>query len=87
MPDKMGVMFLSFFGAVKVAKKSRKGVVMLWQTVVWMIWRVRNDAIFAQKPHVFQEAVEKIKRRFWDWLLAKKSRFPCLYGVLTLYIV
>jgi hypothetical protein len=72
-------MFLSFFGALKVAKKSRKGVVMLWQAVVWGIWRARNDVIFSQKPHVFQEVVEKIKRMSWDWLLAKKLHYPCLY--------
>jgi hypothetical protein len=79
MPDTIGAMFLSFFGALKVAKKSRKGVVMLWQAVVWGIWRARNDVIFSQKSLVFQEVAEKIKRMSWDWLLAKKSHYPCLY--------
>jgi hypothetical protein len=61
--------------------------------VVWVIWRVRNGFIFAPKSHDVQEAVEKIKRRMsWDWLLAKKSRSPCLYyewctNPLYLYIV
>jgi hypothetical protein len=24
---------------------------MIWQAVVWVIWRIRNDAIFANKCH------------------------------------
>jgi hypothetical protein len=31
LPDTIGAIFLSFFGALKVAKKCHKGVVMLWQ--------------------------------------------------------
>jgi hypothetical protein len=36
---------------------------MLWQAV---IWRARNDVIFAQKFHDVQEAVDKVKRMSWE---------------------
>jgi hypothetical protein len=52
---------------------------ILWQAVVWVIWKTRNGAIFAQKSHDVHEAVEKIKRVYWQWILAKKKRSPCLY--------
>jgi hypothetical protein len=77
-PDTVGAMFLSFFGAFKVAKKRHMGIVMLWQAVIWVIWRGRNDVIFAQKSHAVIEPVEKIKYMSWEWLLAKKSCSPCL---------
>jgi hypothetical protein len=56
--------------------------------VVWVIWKIRNDAIFSQKPHDIQEVVGQIKRLFWQWLLAKKKHSFCLYyGVFNLFIV
>jgi hypothetical protein len=42
LPDTIGVIFLSFFGAFKVAKKRHKGVVMLWQVVIRVIWRANK---------------------------------------------
>jgi hypothetical protein len=65
-PDTVGAMFLSFFGAFKVAKKRHMGIVMLWQAVIWVIWRARNDFIFVQKSHAVHEAVEKIKHMSWE---------------------
>jgi hypothetical protein len=59
-------MFLSFFGAFKPSKKLHKGVVMIWQAVVWVIWKTKNDDIFVLKSHDIQEMVEKIKRVSWQ---------------------
>jgi hypothetical protein len=36
-------------------------VVILWQAVVWVIWRSRNNAIFSLKARYVCEAVDKIK--------------------------
>jgi hypothetical protein len=79
LPNKVGTMFLSFFRTLKPTKKVLKGIVMMWQVVVWVIWKTRNDAFFAQKPHDVWEVVEKVKRVSWQWLLAKKNRSLCLY--------
>jgi hypothetical protein len=78
-PSKVVAMFLSFFHSLKPSKKVQKEVVMLWQVVVWVIWKTRNVAIFSRKTHGIHEVVEKIKRLSWQWLLAKKNRSPCLY--------
>ncbi|PNY13366.1 ribonuclease H [Trifolium pratense] len=37
LPENMGTMFLPFFRAFKSSKKVHKGIVMLWQAVVWVI--------------------------------------------------
>ncbi|GAU10299.1 hypothetical protein TSUD_422630, partial [Trifolium subterraneum] len=79
LPDTIGGLFPAFFKALKVPKKKHKGVVMLWQAVVWVIWKTRNDTIFAQKPRNVHEVVDKIKHMSWQWLLAKKSKSPCLF--------
>jgi hypothetical protein len=62
LSGEVGAMFLSFFHALKPSKKVQKGVVMLWQVVVWVIWKTMNDTIFAQKTHDIHKVVEKIKR-------------------------
>jgi hypothetical protein len=74
LSGEVGAMFLSFFRALKPSKKAHKGIVMMWQVVVWVIWKIRNDVIFAQKPHDIHDVVEKIKRLSWQWLLTKKKR-------------
>jgi hypothetical protein len=84
LPDTVGAMFLSFFGAFKVAKKRHKGIVMLWQAVIWLIWRVRNDVIFAQKSHSVIEAVEKIKRIYLgnEYWLRNRALRACIMNVV-----
>jgi hypothetical protein len=33
---------------------------MLWKAVVWVIWRVRNDLIFAQKSQMFKRRSKRL---------------------------
>jgi hypothetical protein len=61
-----------------VAKKRHKGVVMLWQVVIRVIWRANKWCNFCSKfSYDVQETVDKIKRMSREWLLAKKSCSPC----------
>jgi hypothetical protein len=77
-----------------VAKKRHKGVVMLWQVVIRVIWRANKWCNFCSKfSYDVQETVDKIKRMSREWLLAKKSCSPCfLYYewcliLYTIYLV
>jgi hypothetical protein len=48
LSDNVGALFLSFFGALK-PKKAHKGTFMIWNAILWVIWKIRNDAIFTHK--------------------------------------
>jgi hypothetical protein len=60
LPNSIGNLFMSFFGAFK-NKKALKKIVMLWQAVIWVIWLTRNDTIFTYKVQYIKVAVERIK--------------------------
>jgi hypothetical protein len=60
LPNSIGILFMSFFGAFK-NKKALKKIVMLWQAVIWVIWLTRNDTIFTYKVQYIKVAVERIK--------------------------
>jgi hypothetical protein len=68
--------FLSF---LKHRKKSTKGIMMVWQVVIWIFCRVMNNKKNSGKPIVFGDVLERIKCISWKWLLAKKVNSHCLY--------
>jgi len=50
-----------------------------WHTVLWSIWKTRNDQIFSSKTYSMRELVEPIKSLSWQWHSARKSRSLCLF--------
>jgi hypothetical protein len=50
LSDNVGALFSSIFGALK-SKKAHKGMIMIWNAILWVIWKTRNDAIFTYKIH------------------------------------
>lgn len=60
------------FGLPFRCKKLAKGLILIWQTVVWSLWRVRNGFIFDELKLKVNEIVEAIKHRSLQWFLAKK---------------
>jgi hypothetical protein len=78
-PGNFGSLFEGFLSSLKCGKKSLKGIRLVWHAVIWVLWRVRNDKIFANKPIVLEEVLDRIKCVSWKWLLARKSNSPCLY--------
>jgi hypothetical protein len=60
-------------------KEGRKGTLMVWHAVVWILWRTRNDRIFSGKIVELEEIMDRIKIVSWKWLLAKKDSAPCLF--------
>jgi exonuclease III len=78
-PGNFCSLFEGFLSSLKCGKKSLKGIRLVWHAVIWVLWRVRNDKIFANKPIVLEEVLDRIKCVSWKWLLARKSNSPCLY--------
>jgi len=48
-------------------KKIRKGLRMIWQAAIWVIWKARNDCIFKVAVTRWDEVVDEIKVLSWKW--------------------
>ncbi|WJX73477.1 hypothetical protein P8452_57252 [Trifolium repens] len=59
-------------------KRIREGFSVVWLTLVWVIWRSRNDWIFNNVPGSVEDAVDQIQRTSWHWYLSKTARDSCL---------
>lgn len=60
------------FGFPFRCKKLAKGLSLIWQTVVWSLWRARNGFIFDGLKLKANEIVDAIKHRSLQWFIAKK---------------
>jgi hypothetical protein len=60
MPPDIMTLFDCFSGVVR-NKKVRKSFLLVWHTVVWSLWRARNDVIFNGISKEPLEVVEEIK--------------------------
>jgi hypothetical protein len=52
---------LACMAGMGVSKRRKKGLLLLWQVVLWWLWRARNDRIFSNKEVSVLEVVESIK--------------------------
>jgi hypothetical protein len=74
--------FMSLFYCFSEAaknKRMRKGFRLVWHTVVWCLWRARNDAIFNGIKKDPIEIVEDIKVLSWKWSVDCLNISPCLF--------
>jgi hypothetical protein len=55
-----------------------KGLILIWQTVVWSIWLARNALIFEGVKKEGHEIVDAIKHRSLQWFIARKQGVVCL---------
>lgn len=58
--------------------KLKRGYVLIWHVVLWVIWRERNGRIFNNKVKVFDDIVEEIKLVSWHWALSRLKIASCL---------
>jgi hypothetical protein len=73
---------LSLFGSVSEAAKSnrlRRGFRLVWHTVVWSLWRARNNDIFKGVKMEAMDIVEDIKVLSWKWSVDRLKISPCLF--------
>jgi hypothetical protein len=62
-----------------IRKKIRKSLWMIWEVVVWVIWRARNDRIFNDKHALWIELVEEVKVVSWRWVLGRFNVPACMF--------
>jgi hypothetical protein len=51
---------------------------LIWQVVLWSIWKAGNDSIFNNKAVTVLEAVDNTKVTSWRWYLGRLAKLPCL---------
>ena len=60
-------------------KKVRKGLRMIWEVAIWVIWKARNERIFNGVIVTWEEIVEEVKVMSWRWILGRTSTPVCMY--------
>jgi hypothetical protein len=75
-----GIVCLSIqtFGFPFNCKKRAKGLMLIWQTVTWCLWKARNASIFEGKKVEINEIVDAIKFRSLDWFRVRKHDSVCI---------
>jgi hypothetical protein len=76
-PPNLSTHFIGWSSALN-PKKLKKGVLVIWNAVIWIIWKMRNGRIFNNVIPGIDEMVEQVKVAHWllhffSWLL------PCCY--------
>jgi len=57
-------------------KKIRKGLRMIWQAAIWVIWKARNECMFNAAVTRWEEVVDDIKLLSWKWALRRHNFQP-----------
>jgi hypothetical protein len=72
------VSLLHFFAVYRGQKKRTQGLLLIWNAVVWAIWRKRNRILFENDTAEVIDLVEEIKVSSWRWWIARTKSAPCL---------
>jgi hypothetical protein len=72
------VSLLNYFAEVQKDKKLRQGMVVIWCSAIWAIWRQRNRIIFDNGTTELPAVVDEIKLTSWNWWIGKSNKPPCL---------
>jgi hypothetical protein len=46
VPGSIGSLFKCFFTSFRNRKHTLKGVILIWHTVMWVLWQTQNERIF-----------------------------------------
>jgi len=52
---------------------------MIWEAVVWVIWRARNEFIFNNVILRWEELVDEVKVLSWRWLFGRFNVPACMF--------
>jgi hypothetical protein len=59
--------------------RNRKGFCLIWHSVIWSIWKARNNHIFNNVITDPLELVEQAKILSWRWSADRLKITPCIY--------
>ncbi|CAJ2669139.1 unnamed protein product [Trifolium pratense] len=78
MPPNFFHLFACFEEAAST-KKTRQGFRLVWHSVLWAIWRARNNMVFNNLEVKPCEIIEEVKVTSWKWSLERLKISPCLF--------
>jgi hypothetical protein len=79
-PSNLVTSFAMFVGCAK-DKRAKKGLILIWNIIVWELGKNQNDQIFNNKEMNIEELVDQIKLWSWRWFINRMAKGPCLlYG-------
>jgi hypothetical protein len=78
MPPNIFVLFDCVSVSAK-NKKSKKGLCLVWDTTIWLLWKARNNFIFNNIVEEPIDKVEGIKVLSWKWSVDCLKISHCLY--------
>lgn len=67
--------FLMHSGLFK-GKRGKTLSMCIWECIVWVIWKARNNVIFNDIAFNSEKVLEEVKGRVWSWCLIKNF-FNC----------
>ncbi|KAK2372069.1 hypothetical protein QL285_073251 [Trifolium repens] len=76
-PPNLSTSFAVFVGHGR-DKRSRKALILIWNTIMWVMWKNRNDGVFNEKQANIEDMVDEIKLLSWKWFLSGMAKGPCL---------
>lgn len=59
--------------------KLKRGYLLIWHVLLWVIWREQNGRTINKKVKVFDEIVEEINVVSWYWSLSRLKIASCLF--------
>ena len=71
--------YVVLFGSLEDKLKTKISLASMWQFVVWLIWKYRNDLTFSRKIVEVEQLTEKINFSPFKWYVSKCFGIPCTH--------
>ncbi|MCI18437.1 hypothetical protein A2U01_0039591 [Trifolium medium] len=77
IPPNLASSFALLVGCGK-DKRGKECLALIWNSLMWSIWKVRNDIVFNNKEVVIDDLVDQVKTQAWKWFIGRMAKSPCL---------